>query len=125
MIDSVISTPSLQHKMALSNAASLLRNTVLMHLRIPVSSASQIKLPNLSYILSRGYGGGFLERDSVVERVIYVAKHFEKVDPAKVRCMQLLELHFIVLTVISRRRSLPMPTLRKTSAWTAWTLSSW
>ncbi|GAX74254.1 hypothetical protein CEUSTIGMA_g1703.t1 [Chlamydomonas eustigma] len=70
--------------MALSNAASLLRNAVLMHLRIPVSSASQIKFPNLGYVLTRGYGGGFLERDSVVERVIYVAKHFEKVDPAKV-----------------------------------------
>jgi hypothetical protein len=72
--------------MALNAAASALRNAVLQHLRVPVSSiaASQSALPNLSSIITRGFGGGFLDKEKVAERVMYVAKHFEKVDPAKV-----------------------------------------
>ncbi len=41
-------------------------------------------LPSLSEVITRGFGGGFLDKDKVTERVIYVTKHFEKVDPAKV-----------------------------------------
>ncbi len=75
--------------MALSSAASALRNVVLSHLRLPACSACSAisALPTFSGIISRGFSGHFLEKDSVVERVIYVAKHFEKVDPAKVRLM--------------------------------------
>mmetsp|Transcript_12710 Transcript_12710/g.27542 ORF Transcript_12710/g.27542 Transcript_12710/m.27542 type:complete len:129 (+) Transcript_12710:78-464(+) len=71
--------------MALSSAASALKGAVLQHLRIPVTSLFQQNvLPTVSSIISRGFAGGFLDKDKVVERVIYVAKHFEKVDPAKV-----------------------------------------
>ncbi len=67
---------------------SAFRSAVLQHLRVPVlasSSSQQLALPALSTIIARGFAGGFLEKDKVTERVIYVAKHFEKVDPAKVR----------------------------------------
>ena len=81
------------HIMALSSAASALRNAVLLHLRVPASSTSAINaLPTFTNIITRGFGGGFLERDSVVERVLFVAKHFEKVDPAKVRTFYLLAI---------------------------------
>lgn len=72
--------------MALSAAASALRTAVLQHLRVPVTSiaAQQSALPALSNIITRGFGGGFLDKEKVAERVMYVAKHFEKVDPAKV-----------------------------------------
>ena len=74
-----------RNDMALSSAASALRNAVLLHLRVPAStSAINQALPTFSNIIARGFGGGFLEKDSVVERVLFVAKHFEKVDPAKV-----------------------------------------
>ena len=68
---------------------------MLLHLRVPAStSAINQALPTFSNIIARGFGGGFLEKDSVVERVLFVAKHFEKVDPAKVS----------IVTCISRRR---------------------
>ena len=71
--------------MALSSAAAALRNAVLMHLRVPASSSTAINaLPTFTGILTRGFSSGFLDKSAVVERVIYVAKHFEKVDPAKV-----------------------------------------
>ena len=64
---------------------SALRTAVLQHLRLPVTvSSQQVALPALSIIISRGFSGGFLDKDKVAERIIYVAKHFEKVDPAKV-----------------------------------------
>lgn len=67
--------------MALSAAASALRAAVLANLRVPIASVpSSQAWP----ALTRAFGGGFLEKDKVTERVIYVAKHFEKVDPAKV-----------------------------------------
>ena len=69
----------------LLSAVSAVKAGVLHHLRVPVTGAyHQIAIPALSTIISRGFSGGFLERDKVTERVTYVAKHFEKVDPAKV-----------------------------------------
>eukprot|EP00983_Pelagomonas_calceolata_P131863 1161816-Pelagomonas_calceolata.AAC.4 len=63
-----------------------LRSAVLRHLRIPASIPSQQALaPTFSQIISRGFAGGFLDRDKVTERVVYVTKHFDKVDPSKVR----------------------------------------
>ncbi len=57
-----------------------------MHLRVAVPSATSVHgLPTFQQVIARGFAGGFLEKDKVVERVIYVAKHFEKVDPNKVR----------------------------------------
>eukprot|EP00798_Chlamydomonas_sp_ICE-L_P021415 gene21415-28373_t len=71
--------------MALSSAASVFKTAVLGHLRIPVTSFVQrADLPSISGVIARGFAGGFLDKDKVVERVVYVAKHFEKVDPAKV-----------------------------------------
>jgi NADH dehydrogenase (ubiquinone) 1 alpha/beta subcomplex 1 len=64
------------------------RSVVLKHLQLPVSSLqgqTQQLLPSISSIITRGFAGGFLDKDKVTERVIYVTKHFEKVDPAKVR----------------------------------------
>eukprot|EP00798_Chlamydomonas_sp_ICE-L_P025735 gene25735-11395_t len=71
--------------MALSSAANMFKAAVLGHLRIPVTSFVQnADFPGISGVISRGFGGGFLDKDKVIERVVYVAKHFEKVDPAKV-----------------------------------------
>uniref|UniRef100_A0A7R9V3N0 Acyl carrier protein n=1 Tax=Chlamydomonas euryale TaxID=1486919 RepID=A0A7R9V3N0_9CHLO len=71
--------------MALSSAASALRQAVLANLRVPIGASTTVSsLPTLNAIISRGFAGGFLEKDKVIERVIYVAKHFDKVDPAKV-----------------------------------------
>jgi hypothetical protein len=68
-----------------------LRGVVLQHLRVQVASSSFAAqqqqgalLPLLSAALTRGFAGGFLDKDKVTERVMYVAKHFDKVDPAKV-----------------------------------------
>lgn len=65
---------------------STFRAAVLGHLRLTATlpSAGQAFAPSLSNVIVRGFGGGFLDKDKVTERVIYVAKHFEKVDPAKV-----------------------------------------
>lgn len=59
---------------------------VLRHFRLPVqqisSSSSQAAV---SLSLWRGFaGGGYLDKTDVTQRVLDVAKHFEKVDPAKV-----------------------------------------
>lgn len=73
--------------MALSAVASGFRSSVLQHLRLPVLQSIQQTdaLPTFTNIIARGFGGGFLDKGSVTDRVIHVAKHFEKVDPAKVR----------------------------------------
>lgn len=73
--------------MALSGAASQLRCAVLQHLRIPVSSAGMLPSLRLWDLPSqfRGFAGGsYLDKDEVTQRVLNVAKHFEKVDPGKV-----------------------------------------
>ncbi len=63
----------------------MLRSTVLKHLRATVtSSVQQTSLPTFTNIISRGFGGGFLDKDSVTDRVIHVTKHFEKIDASKV-----------------------------------------
>lgn len=60
---------------------SALRSVVLQHLRLsPVATQAG---PAFGTIISRGFSGAFLDKDKVTERVIYVTKHFEKVDPAK------------------------------------------
>lgn len=64
---------------------SSLRQTVLKHLRVPASLPSQQALaPSISQVITRGFAGGFLDKDKVTERVVYVTKHFDKVDPSKV-----------------------------------------
>ncbi|KAL6765030.1 acyl carrier protein 1 [Haematococcus lacustris] len=59
---------------------SSFRGLVLRHLRLPVAGPEAA----LGNILTRGFASGFLDEAKVTERVVYVAKHFEKVDPAKV-----------------------------------------
>lgn len=72
--------------MALSSAANVVRSAVLQHLRVTVTSSLQSSsLPTFTNIISRGFGGGFLDKDSVTERVLHVTKHFEKIDASKVR----------------------------------------
>ncbi|EFJ46603.1 acyl-carrier protein, probably mitochondrial [Volvox carteri f. nagariensis] len=71
--------------MALSSAVSMIRSTVLKHLRVTVTcNAHQSALPTFTNIISRGFGGGFLDKDGVTERVLHVTKHFEKIDASKV-----------------------------------------
>ncbi|KXZ46878.1 hypothetical protein GPECTOR_39g372 [Gonium pectorale] len=71
--------------MALNSAASMLKTTVLKHLRVSVTSSLQsTALPTFTNIISRGFGGGFLDKDAVTERVLHVTKHFEKIDASKV-----------------------------------------
>jgi NADH dehydrogenase (ubiquinone) 1 alpha/beta subcomplex 1 len=68
------------------SSAIALRGVVLRHLRASVTASSfqPSALPTLSNIISRGFGGGFLDKDAVTERVLHVTKHFEKIDAAKV-----------------------------------------
>lgn len=75
--------------MALSSAANALRSTVLKHLRVNVTGIQHNALPTFTNIITRGFGGGFLDKDQVTERVLHVTKHFEKIDAAKVRHMLL------------------------------------
>lgn len=71
--------------MALSAAASSVRGVVLGSLRISVTSSSQqVEWPSVVSIISRGFSAHFLDKEDVTARVLHVAKHFEKVDPAKV-----------------------------------------
>ncbi|MEW5307802.1 MAG: hypothetical protein WDW38_010500 [Sanguina aurantia] len=71
--------------MALSAAASGLRGAVLSSLRVSVTSSSQqVEWPSVVSIISRGFSAHFLDKEDVTARVLHVAKHFEKVDPAKV-----------------------------------------
>lgn len=70
--------------MALSSAANALRSTVLKHLRVNVTGIQHNALPTFTNIITRGFGGGFLDKDQVTERVLHVTKHFEKIDAAKV-----------------------------------------
>lgn len=72
-------------EMALSSAASMLRSTVLKHLRLHVTNVQQSALPTFTNVISRGFGGGFLDKDTVTERVLHVTKHFEKIDASKAR----------------------------------------
>jgi len=69
----------------LSSTASLLKSSVLHSLRIPVQaalsgSATSAELPQL-FIRTFAH---YLKKDEVIDRVINVVKHFEKIDPKKV-----------------------------------------
>lgn len=69
--------------MALSQAASSIRALVLRHMRIPVQTNAGAAS---SLAILRGFAGGaYLDKDDVTERVLHVAKHFQRVDAAKVR----------------------------------------
>lgn len=73
--------------MALSSAAAAVKQGLLRHLRMPLQQAcsSSNVGAGLGLSLWRGFaGGGYLDKDEVTQRVIDVAKHFEKIDPAKV-----------------------------------------
>lgn len=75
--------------MALSASASAFKAAVLGNLRMPVTTALAqpgVAMPSLGAIV-RFMGGGFLPRDDVTNRVLYVTKHFEKINPAKVRML--------------------------------------
>jgi acyl carrier protein len=73
--------------MALSQAASTIRAVVLRHLRIPAQTQAGAAS---SLSIFRGFAGGsYLDKDDVTQRVLHVAKHFQRVDPAKVRGLRL------------------------------------
>jgi NADH dehydrogenase (ubiquinone) 1 alpha/beta subcomplex 1 len=72
-------------------ALNQLGQGILRHLRMPVqqavySSTATQGLAGLGLSLTRAFAGGqHLDKDEVTSRVIDVTKHFEKIDPAKVR----------------------------------------
>lgn len=73
--------------MALSSAAAAVKQGLLRHFRVPLQQAcsSSNVGAGLGLSLWRGFaGGGYLDKGEVTQRVIEVAKHFEKIDPAKV-----------------------------------------
>lgn len=75
--------------MALNSAAQALKAGVLRHIRLPLQhacGASTSGSAALSLSLWRGFaGGGYLDKDDVTQRVLDVTKHFEKIEPAKVK----------------------------------------
>lgn len=74
--------------MALSSAATAVKQGLLRHLRMPLQQAcsSSNVGAGLGLSLWRGFaGGGYLDKDEVTQRVLEVTKHFEKINPAKVR----------------------------------------
>jgi hypothetical protein len=63
-----------------------LRQAVLRHVRIPLQQTSSNPAAAAVSSFWRGFaGGGYLDKDEVTQRVLHVTKHFEKIDPAKVR----------------------------------------
>lgn len=75
--------------MAVSSAVAAFKQGLLRHVRLPLQQQSifgSAAAAGTSLSLWRGYaGGGYLEKDDVTSRVLEVTKHFEKIDPAKVR----------------------------------------
>ncbi|KAI8467036.1 MAG: acyl carrier protein [Monoraphidium minutum] len=61
-----------------------LRQAILKHVRIPVQQTSNPAAAAVSSFWRGFAGGGYLDKDEVTQRVLNVAKHFEKVDPGKV-----------------------------------------
>jgi NADH dehydrogenase (ubiquinone) 1 alpha/beta subcomplex 1 len=79
--------------MALAAGVAAVKQGLLRHLRVPLqeawatsSSSSSSALAGASVSWARKFaGGGYLDKTEVTDRVINVTKHFEKIDPAKVR----------------------------------------
>jgi NADH dehydrogenase (ubiquinone) 1 alpha/beta subcomplex 1 len=75
--------------MAVSSTVAAVKQGLLRHLRVPIQQQSlfgSAVAPGTSLSLWRGFaGGGYLDKDDVTQRVLEVTKHFEKIDPAKVR----------------------------------------
>lgn len=71
------------------SAAAAVKQGLLRHLRMPLQQAcnsSSNAGASAGLTLWRGFaGGGYLDKDEVTQRVIDVTKHFEKIDPGKVR----------------------------------------
>ena len=80
--------PAIPPPLTIDRMLPALRGVVLQNLGLKLPAVllpcAQQVVPTLTNIISRGFSGGFLDKDKVTERVIYVAKHFEKVDPVKV-----------------------------------------
>jgi NADH dehydrogenase (ubiquinone) 1 alpha/beta subcomplex 1 len=75
--------------MAVSCAVAAFKQGLLRHVRLPLQQQSifgSAAAAGTSLSLWRGFaGGGYLDKDDVTSRVLEVTKHFEKIDPAKVR----------------------------------------
>ncbi|CAH8301664.1 unnamed protein product [Eruca vesicaria subsp. sativa] len=67
-----------------------LRNTLLRHLRVPVTGFNQSQIGFLGSICAFSSHDDHLSKQDVVDRVLDVIKSFPKVDPAKVTP----EVHF-------------------------------
>jgi NADH dehydrogenase (ubiquinone) 1 alpha/beta subcomplex 1 len=77
--------------MALSSTLQALRSGLLRQFRVPIQQAYVAGNGSAAVSLNiwRGFaGGGYLDKTEVTDRIINVTKHFEKIDPAKVRPTQ-------------------------------------
>ena len=74
--------------MALAASVQALKGGLLRHIRLPLQQAyapSSSSGSAAALSLWRGFAGGhYLDKSEVTERVVNVAKHFEKIDAAKV-----------------------------------------
>ncbi|KAL2460969.1 Acyl carrier protein 1 [Abeliophyllum distichum] len=65
--------------------ASVLRSTILRHIRFPISRALTLNGSNLIVVRSMSsHGDDHLDKQEVISRVLDVVKSFPKVDPSKV-----------------------------------------
>lgn len=71
--------------MALAQAFANLRTGVIRHFSIPATSL-QAAAGGLSLNLTRSFAGGtYLDKSEVTDRILNVVKHFDKIEPGKVR----------------------------------------
>lgn len=69
--------------MSLARVAAAVQQAVLASVRVAPAAASTSG--TTPAVFSRFFAGGYLDRNSVTERILAQVKHFEKVDPNKVR----------------------------------------
>ena len=71
--------------MALAQALAGIRLGVLRHAGVPISSC-QAAAGGLTTILSRAFAEGtYLNKNDVTDRILNVVKHFDKIEPGKVK----------------------------------------
>ncbi|KAL2478052.1 Acyl carrier protein 1 [Forsythia ovata] len=65
--------------------ASVLRSSILRHIRVPISGALTLNGSDLIAVRSMSsHGDDHLDKQEVISRVLDVVKSFPKVDPSKV-----------------------------------------
>ena len=85
-------SPAAEGREAMALALTALRTAVLSVLRLPASQKLGFTAAQAAASSGRRSfaGGAYLDKDEVTERVLNVTKHFEKVEPGKVRAVRAL-----------------------------------